>query len=107
MQSGASSNRYVPPSINDFFDRLLLSCKETLHDVVCRQFRYCHKRHEGHLECDGVNLSIAIADGLIMAATKLPIPPTYLSVYVVKQQMLNRFCECQEMNETAEEAPAD
>jgi hypothetical protein len=65
---------------------------DPLSRKVCEEWRYCENRE--NLTSDGMHLAIAIADTLIVM--HLPFPVAAASVYVVKKQLLDRWCKCGE-----------
>lgn len=64
------------------------------HSAVCVEFKYCEKRKQQEFREAGHTLAIAIADCLQTAAPGIPLPVTWLSVYLLKTQMLDRLCKC-------------
>jgi hypothetical protein len=63
-------------------------------ELVCIKFDYCAKRKRGDFESEEVQLAIAIAELLLTLAAITPVPITMLSVYLVKNGVLDRWCKC-------------
>ena len=65
-----------------------------IHKAICKDFSYCRKRRTKEFEEEGLLLSVAVADALITFATSLPLPVTSIAVYLVKNKILDRWCDC-------------
>lgn len=63
----------------------------SLREVCCDKFGYCfrRKKHE-----DTVQLIQAVADTLISAYVKFPIPVAMIASYCVLSLFLDRICDC-------------
>ena len=70
---------------------LLSRSKQTLLDACCVKLGYCSMRKK---HGDTVQLIQAVADGLISAYVKFPIPVGSIASYCVLSLFLDRLCEC-------------
>jgi hypothetical protein len=62
-----------------------------LRVLVCKEWNYCEKRVQLG---EGVDLAIAIGDCLTAAATQIPFPIASTAVYLVKNRILDKLCNC-------------
>ncbi len=73
--------------------RVLETESDRLKKLICKDWGYCERRKETG---EGLNLAIAVGDCLAAAATLLPIPIASLAVYLVRNRLLDKMCECGE-----------
>ena len=66
--------------------------RTVVEDALCKNWNYCAKRKQ--LGSEGFQLALAVADGLLGVVTKIPVPITALSVYLVKRKLLDNLCHC-------------
>lgn len=79
-----------------WINQKLLEHRDLIHHAACVEFEYCEKRRRGDLEKEGYTLSLAVADALLTFATGFPLPVTLISVYLVKNHILDDWCDCPE-----------
>jgi hypothetical protein len=70
--------------------------RDQIYKVVCKDFGYCKRRREKKFESEGVTLAIGVADALLTAITSFPLPVASVSVYLVKNKILDQWCGCKE-----------
>jgi hypothetical protein len=73
---------------------ILEKYREQIHQAICKDFAYCKRRREKQFETEGVLLCIGVADALLTAITSFPLPVTSVSVYLVKNKILDKWCGC-------------
>ena len=79
-------------AIDSAAERRVKVLSDSIHKTLCVQWRYCERR--AAFSGEGIQLCLAVADGLLSAVTQIPIPVTALSVYLVRRGLLDAICQC-------------
>jgi hypothetical protein len=69
--------------------------KDQITEIICNDFEYCKKKKNKYFQTEKFTLGISIADSLIMAKTLIPIPIIALSAYLVKENIIDKWCNCE------------
>lgn len=65
--------------------------REEIRRIVCDEWKYCKKRQE---TSEGKDLAVAVGDCLAAAASQIPLPIASLSVFLVRNKILDKLCDC-------------
>jgi hypothetical protein len=93
---GAEFFNLVREQLVSHFRAKVATFHDIIHKAVCIDFGYCDRRRKSDLGLEEYALVLAVADALATAKTGIPLPITTVSVYLVKRQILDKWCCCAE-----------
>lgn len=62
--------------------------QKDITEAVC--IKYCEKRND-----EGLQVAVTIADALVSLYVEWPLPISYISVFLVKKGLLDKWCKCE------------
>lgn len=55
---------------------------------------YCQLKISGKVDSEALKIAIAVADALVSAKAGFPAPVTRTAVYIARNGVLDRWCDC-------------
>ena len=75
-------------------NRVLAESKAKICDIVCNEYKYCEKRKKKEFANEHYQITIGIAEALMVLASQIPLPIIAVAVYLVKNKVLDKWCDC-------------